>query len=83
MILLKKTKMFYHFFKNFQDIFIEKPLCLSLEQTEILYQIAHQNNECKPKIHRMHNQYENYFKQFQFDPNNEILTRQIQKAVFL
>lgn len=37
----------------------------------------------KPKIHRMHDQYENYFKHFQFDPNNEILTRQIQRAIFL
>lgn len=69
----------------------EKISVIETEKGRILIdhhqQVIYFNGQCIyeniPKIHRMHDQYENYFKHFQFDPNNEKLTRDIQKAVFL
>ncbi len=61
----------------------EKGRILIDHQKQTIYFDGRCIYENKPKIHRMHDQYENYWKSFRFDQKNEILTRQIQNAVFL
>ena len=50
-------------------------------------QIIYFNGECiyknVPKMHRMFYQYENYLKNFKFDPDNESKTRRLHKIIFL